>query len=236
MKKCIVLSGHYRTFDTTWENIKKFIDINELDVYCHLWADTDKDESDRQLQSIIDKLGVPEGRIFREKNSDHEQTFLDMEKRILEANPKKDLVIQDRIAGAASMHYARKAAFNLIKEEYDVVVYCRYDIIFDALFKFDSVDFMVTPEAECYNLMSDIFALIPFKLASRFFLYDEYERLQSTQFEPEFEDWLRNEHKYGENNIRIHKYHSYNPHMLMLRHFIMTDTPYQIFNLPVRIR
>ena len=47
MKKCIVLSGQYRTFDKTKENIKKFIDANELDVYCHLWSMDPKEKIGR---------------------------------------------------------------------------------------------------------------------------------------------------------------------------------------------
>jgi len=236
MKQCIILSGHYRNFDSMWENIKRFIDSNKLDVYCHLWKDKDAQESERQLKSVIEKLGVQENRILNESTDDYHQRFQDMEKRIRDNNPKTELVINDPIANIASMHYARRSAFNLIKDEYDVLVYSRYDIIFDEVFKFENVDSLITPEAECYNLMSDIFAIMPFNLANNYFVFDEYERLLSTQFEPEFEDWLRHVHKYGENNINVHKYHSYNPHMMLLRHFIMTKTPYQILNIPVRIR
>jgi len=236
MKKCIVLSGHYRTFDTTWKNIKEFIDLNDLDVYCHLWKDNDIAESDRQLKSVIDKLGVQENHILSESSNDYRQVFLDMEKRIRENNPKANLIINDPIANVASMHYARNAAYNLIKDEYDVLVYCRYDIIFDLVFKFENINSLLTPESECYNLMSDIFAIMPFNLAKNYFVFNDYERLLSTQFEPDFEEWLRHTHKYGEDNIRIHKHHSYNPHMMLLRHFNMTKTPYNILNIPVRIR
>jgi hypothetical protein len=51
MKNCIVLSGQYRTFDQTWENIKRFIDLNQLDVYCHLWSD-----SKEEFDNIVDRL------------------------------------------------------------------------------------------------------------------------------------------------------------------------------------
>ncbi len=236
MKKCIVLSGHYRTFDTTWKNIKSFIDLNQLDVYCHLWEDNDFNEKNRHLQSIIDRLEISSERILTESPNIHKQKFMDLEKRVKTNNPKPNLIIKDSIWNATSMHYARKTAYDLIKEEYDVLVYCRYDLIFDNIFKFQNVDCILTPEAECYNLMSDIFAIMPFQFAKNYFFFDDFERLLSTQFEPEFEEWLNVVHKYGEHNIKIHKYHSYNTHMMMLRHFIMTNTPYKILNLPVRIR
>jgi hypothetical protein len=236
MKNCIVLSGHYRTFDTTWENIKSFIDLNQLDVYCHLWSVDDTEESDRQLQSIIDKLELKSNRILRESPDDYKQKFKDIENRVKQINPKPNLIIQDKIWSTASMHYSRKAAYDLVKENYDNLVYCRYDILFDKIFKFENVDCILTPEAECYNLMSDIFAIMPFNMAKNYFVFNEFERLLSTQFEPEFEEWLNVVHKYGEHNIRIHKYHSYNTHMMLLRHFIMSKTPYKILNIPVRIR
>lgn len=236
MKNCIVLSGHYRTFDTTWKNIKSFIDENELDVYCHLWEDVDKEESKRQQQSVIEKFQLNDNQFLCECSDKYKQQFLNIEKEIKESNPKPNLIIKDNIANNASMHFARKRAFDLIKEKYDVVVYCRYDLIFDSIFKFQDVDCILTPEAECYNLMSDIFAIMPFKYAKKYFFFDDFERLLSTQFEPEFEKWLNDIHNYGEQNIKIHKYHSYNPHMMMLRHFVMSKTPYKILNIPVRIR
>lgn len=45
MKKCMVISGQYRTFDKTWPKLKEFIDINQLDVYAHLWGVTDEQEN-----------------------------------------------------------------------------------------------------------------------------------------------------------------------------------------------
>lgn len=236
MKKCIVLSGHYRTFDTTWKNIKSFIDVNELDAYCHLWEDVDKEESKRQLQSVIEKLQLNDNKILCENSDNYRQQFLDIEKRVKQNNPKPNLIIKDNIANTASMHFARKRAFDLIKEKYDVLVYCRYDLIFDQIFKFENINSILTPEAECYNLMSDIFAIMPFELAKNFFVFDYFEKSLSTKFEPEFVEWLRNVHRYGDDNINIHNNHSYNTHMMMLRHFVMTKTPYKILNIPVRIR
>jgi superoxide dismutase len=51
MKNCIVFSGQFRTFKDTVENIKEFIRINDLDVYCFLWT-TDSDEK----RFVVDNL------------------------------------------------------------------------------------------------------------------------------------------------------------------------------------
>jgi hypothetical protein len=87
---------------------------------------------------------------------------------------------QDKLAGNASMNFGRKRAFNLVDKEYRNLVYCRYDITFNPIFKFDNVDVLVTPLEESYNLISDIFAIMPFGDAKHYFIYDEYERLHST--------------------------------------------------------
>lgn len=212
MKNCIVLSGQYRTFDQTWEGIKAFIDANNLDVYCHLWSD-----STEEFDSVVERLKPV--RIKAQNFELFKDQFEEMEKRIRLAHPKNPN--QDRIAGNASMNFSRKQAFDLVDEEYHTLVYCRYDIKMHQIFTFDKVDMLITPFEESYNLISDIFAIMPFEYAKYYFLYDEYERLHSTPFEKEFEDYLRNEKKYGEENIRIHKEDRYCPHMMMLRHIYM---------------
>ena len=227
MKKCIVLSGQYRSFDQTAENIVKFINLNELDVFCHLWTD---DIDERRI--VIERLR-PKKYLF-EKSDAHTEVFNEMETRIRRNNPKPALT--DKVAGNASMNYSRKQAFNLIDEEYDTVVYCRYDIGFTDLFEFKDIDRVFTPVEESYNLISDIFAIMPMEYAKHYFLYDEYERLHSTQFEEKFENWLREEKKYGEENIRIHKYDRYCPHMMLLRNLLTNNVPVAVTNLPVFLK
>jgi hypothetical protein len=217
MKKCIVLSGQYRTFDQTCDNIQKFVEANDLDVYCHLWTDEDDEVSKYQFDKIVEKLNPK--RILQQSAELFDDKFKQIERNILESNPKNPNT--DRLIGNASMNYSRKAAFDLIEDEYDVLVYCRYDIGFHNVFQFQNVDILVTPLEESYNLISDIFAIMPFGAAKYYFLFDEYEKLHSTQFEPEFEEYLRNTRRYGEENIRIHKEDRYCPHMMLLRHIYM---------------
>lgn len=216
MKNCIVLSGQYRTFDQTWENIKKFIDLNHLDVYCHLWS-TDE----REIQNVQERLQPI--KFLHEDYKTYIDEFDGIDERVRLKNPKAPN--QDRLAGNASMNFGRKRAFDLIDKEndYHTLVYCRYDIAFNPVFVFDFAREILTPLEESYNLISDIFAIMPYKDAKYYFIYDEYERLHSTQFEPEFEDYLRNVRMYGEENIRIHKYERYCPHMMLLRNIYMNN-------------
>jgi hypothetical protein len=212
MKSCIVISGQYRTFDQTWQGIKEFIDLNELDVYCHIWSD-----DTQEIENV--KARLKPKAILSHNQKDYEDEFLAIEQRIRTVNPKGPNT--DRLYGAASMHFGRKKAFDLVQDEYDMLVYCRYDIRFEKMFQFTKLDIMLTPLEESYNLISDIFAVMPFQHAKHFFIYDEYERLYSTQFEPKFEHYMRDVRQYGDENMRIHMHERYCPHMALLRNLYM---------------
>lgn len=228
MKTCVILSGQYRTFSQTWLNIKRFIDLNEADVFCHLWS-TDE----REMNSVLDKLN-PKEYLF-ENNKNHIEVFETIENNIRSKNPKGPN--QDKLAGNASMNYSRKAAFNLVpKDAYDTIVYCRYDIGFRGLFKIGNIDRIVVPIEESYNLISDIFAVMPAEMANSYFLYDDYERLHSTQWEPKFLDWLRNIKKYPEQDVQIHLHTRYCPHLLLMRNIVMNDHNFVITDLPVYLQ
>jgi hypothetical protein len=212
MKSCIVLSGQYRTFDQTWKGIKEFIDLNNLDVYCHLWTDNLE-----EVKNVADRLNPIKIDFSNPKS--YENQFNEIEHRIRLAHTKGPN--QDKLAGNASMNFSRKKAFQLIEQDYDMLVYCRYDIRFNKMFQFTKLDIMLTPLEESYNLISDIFAIMPFKDAKHYFIYDEYERLHSTQFEPEFEHHMRDVRQYGDENMRIHMNERYCPHMMLLRNIYM---------------
>lgn len=227
MKNCIVLSGQYRTFDQTWQNIKQFIDINQLDVYCHLWS-TDVNE----VNNIVDKLKPK--KYLVEDTARYIGKFDSIERNIRLRNPKGPN--SDRLAGNASMNYGRHAAFDLVpKDEYDNVVYCRYDIGFRELFKFENVVSIMTPVEESYNLISDIFAIMPMEFAKPYFLYDRYEELNSTPYDDEFIEYLRFR-KYPEHDIKTHVDNRYCPHMLLMRSLLQGESPWCAVNLPVYLQ
>lgn len=233
MKKCMVISGQYRTFDKTWPKLKEFIDINQLDVYAHLWGVTDEQENLRQFHEVKDRLQPK--RIFQQPLTDSvSDEFNSIQERILATNPKGPN--EDKLAGNASMNYSRDAALQMVNQEYDMLVYCRYDIGFNQMFSFDSVDRIITPEEESYNLISDIFAIMPMSMAKSYFLYKDYERLHSTPWEPEFLDWLRNVKKYPEQDIQTHIKTRYCPHLMLMRNIIMNGHTYHITNLPVYLQ
>jgi len=218
MKNCIVLSGQYRTFEKTKKNLKHFIEVNEMDVFCHLWSTNHEEYVD-----IVETL-KPKS-IIVEDASKYSDEFRLIQERAFAANPKVTTVIDD-IAKNASMNYGRKIAFESIKDEYETLAYCRYDIGFEYIFKYENVDRVLTPENESYNLISDIFAIMPFTDAPKYFLYDNYEHLYSTQFENDFETWLRMIKQYPENDIKIHKEQRYCPHMALLRNLHNNNVKY----------
>jgi hypothetical protein len=227
MKNCIVLSGQYRTFDQTWEKIKEFIDCNKLDVYCHLWS-TDKTE----IQNVQDRLNPI--KFVHDDYKNYLDIFDGIDERIRLNNPKKPN--QDKLAGNASMNYGRKMAFELVEGDYDNLVYCRYDVGFKHTFIFKEIATLLTPLEESYNLISDIFAIMPFHQAKYYFLYDNYEKLHSTQFEPEFVEWLQNIKKYPDEDIKIHMEQRYCPHMMLLRNLINYYITPATFDLPVYLQ
>lgn len=228
MSNCIVLSGQYRTFDQTWENIKKFIDLNEADVYCHMWS-TDVNE----VNNLVNRLN-PKNYLIGDY-SKHVGAFESIDRNIRLRNPKGPN--QDKLVGNASMNYSRKVAFDMVpKDKYDNIIYCRYDIGFRQLFTFDGLDTIVVPLEESYNLISDIFAIMPMSMAKSYFLFDDYERLHSTPWEPEFLDWLRNVKKYPEQDVQTHIHTRYCPHLMLMRNIIMNGHTFHIANIPVYLQ
>lgn len=234
MKKCMVISGQYRTFDKTWPKLKEFIDLNELDVYAHLWSNPHVPDANlRYFDEVKDRL-QPKRLFEQPMQGDVVVEFDKIEERIRLANPKGPN--EDRLAGNASMNYGRDAALQMVNQEYDIVVYCRYDIEIYENFLIGNVDKVITPFEQSYGLISDIFSIMPFEYAKNYFLYKAYEKLHSTPFEIEFIEFLRKEIKYPEHDIQTHLNYRYCPHMMLLRQLFLTKTPFTINNLPVRIQ
>lgn len=228
MKNCIVLSGEYRSFPKTKENLIKFIEVNDLDVYCHLWS-TDESE----INDIIDSLKPK--KILVEDYADYKQKFEDIENRVKEKNRKKSTI--DSISNNASMNYGRMKAFELVdQQEYDLLVYSRYDIAFSNIFSLVEIDKLQTPTEESYNIISDIFCITPMQYAKYYFIFDVFEELHSTRFEPLFDEYLRYTKVYGEDNIQIHTEERYCPHMVLLRHIFNNKVPHEEVFIPVRIQ
>lgn len=228
MKNCIIFSGQYRTFDDTQDNLKQFIDLNELDVYCHLWSTEEK-----EINSIKEVLKPK--KMFVEDFDEYKQYFKSIESSIRFSNPKPSTM--DILSNHASMNFGRKQAFGLVEEEYDNFIYCRYDIDIYNIFKIDSVsDSIFVPFEESYNIISDIFCISPFKYAKHYFLFDVFQKLHSTDFEGGFLYYLETIKEYGSENIRIHREERYCPHMILLRNLYNNSVPFSLYNFPVRIK
>jgi hypothetical protein len=228
MKTCVVMSGHYRTFDQTYMSIRQMIEREESDVYCQLWSN-----DDTECQNVIDRLNP---KTFSAVNSSlFPGKFESIEERIRHKNPKGPN--QDKVAGNASMHYARNYAYSLVpKHKYDTVIYCRYDLIVGEFKILKVPDTIHTPVQESYEMISDIFAVMPMSMADSYFLYDNYERLHSTPFEPIFMDWLRDTKKKTPQQIEDNVKNRYCPHSLLARNILMTGSSFAIENIPVHIK
>lgn len=228
MKNCIIFSGQYRTFDKTKENLKQFVELNNLDVYCHLWS-TNKKEI-----GLIEEFLQPK-KILVEDFDDYRQYFESIESSIRFSNPKPSKM--DILSNHASMNFGRKQAFNLVEGEYDNFVYCRYDIEIYNVFNIQSIsDCVFVPYEESYNLISDIFCVSPFKYAKYYFLFDSFQKLHSSNFEDGFLYYLEHIKQYGSENVRIHKEERYCPHMILLRNLYNNSIPFSLYHFPVRIQ
>ena len=161
--------------------------------------------------------------------------FESIESSIRFSNPKNSKT--DILSNHASMNFGRKQAFNLVEEEYDNFIYCRYDIDIFKVFKIEWIsDYIFAPFAESYDLISDIFCISPFKYAQYYFLFDVFQKLHSTDFESDFLYCLNNIKLYGTENIRSHRKERYCPHMLLLRNIFNNRIPFRLYNFPVRIK
>lgn len=226
MKNCLVLAGEFRTFEKTADSLAKFIKLHNLDVYCHLWTN-DESECDKIISILNPK------QIIYEQPDNLE--FLNIERRIKKKNLKGPN--SDKLWQNASMHYGRKKAFDLVpKDTYDHVVFTRYDLAILAPFEIDwNPNLLTTSYAESWGLISDVFAVMPYKFGKYFFLYEEFEQLHSTPFEDEFVDFLLKDFNYGKENTRIHRHERYCPHMILIRNFFLNKIPWKLSEYPVAL-
>jgi hypothetical protein len=108
MKDCILFSGHFRTFEKTKQNIKAFIEENNMDVYCHLWV-VNKEEVDiieNELKPVKMSYGY---------TKEFENSFMHLQERINQKNPKPNNT--DNLASQASNHFSRYQAYNLVNKK-----------------------------------------------------------------------------------------------------------------------
>ena len=132
----------------------------------------------------------------------------------------------------------------MVDKKYDELIYTRYDIGFR-----DTPSFLKpcrdihglpthikTTIEESYNLISDIFAQIPFEYVDSYFLYDDFEHLLSTKFDYKFRTWLQKVRRYPVVDIFTHDMYRYCPHMTLLRHIYESNVDFSISDLGVYIQ
>ena len=187
MANALVISGHLRTFKNIAEELKHFVSLNELDVYMYVWDEGNQQDIDYAVEMLSPTKWLAE------KNEIYAQDFLDAENKIAEKNPKQ-LITPDRNHVTLSMHFARRKAFELIDKEYDNVIFTRFDTHLYP-FKVRSLvesysDAVITPTNEQYGMVSDIFAVIPWKYADNYFFYPRAEKILSTRFSKKYKEWI----------------------------------------------
>lgn len=232
----LVIAGHIRTFREISDELVAFKEANDLDCYVFMWDEN----NDEEINNVVNTL-KPVMWLAR-KNELVMQEFLEAENRILEKNPK-NLITPDKVFAMLSMHYARRQAFEMINREYDTVVFTRFDT---HIFPFDvksiannRSDEVITPSNEQYGMVSDIFAIVPWKYADNYFFYHRAEDILSRRFDDDLKKWLLEEKFLWENkerDVRLHDENRYCPHMLCMRNFYETKTPYSVIDLPVYIK
>lgn len=235
MNNALIIAGHLRTFKTIVDDLVNFIDKNKLDVYMFVWDEGDQAEID----FAIDKLKPVKWKT--ERNEIYAKGFFDAEARIEQVNPKQ-LITPDKNHVTLSMHFARRQAFELIEREYDNLVFTRFDTnLFP--FNLDEViqnhpDVVITPTNEQYGMVSDIFAIIPWKYAENYFFFERVEDILSRRFSDDYKEWLLEKFWWEnkERDIRLHDENRYCPHQLCMRNYFETNTPYIVMDLPVYIK
>ncbi len=236
MANALVMAGHIRTFREISEELFVFKETNNLDPYIFIWDEGNKED----IQDVVDCLSPVSWSCQR--NEEVIQEFLNAESRVHQKNPKQ-LINPDKVFAMLSMHYARRKAFELIQKEYDNVVFTRFDThIFP--FQFNEVlkshpNVVITPTNEQYGMVSDIFAIVPWQYADNYFFYHRAEDILSRRFDDETKRWLLEEKFWWENkerDVRLHDENRYCPHLMCMRNFFETNTPYVAIDLPVYIK
>lgn len=240
MHNALVMAGHIRTFEKIADEVESFIDQNNLDPYIFMWDDgTDKTHND--INFVVDKL-KPKMWIARMQEMVANK-FLEAEKRVHEKNPKR-LINPDKVHAMLSMHYARREAFELINQSYDNIIFTRFDTQIST-FDLEGVikkypNMVITPTNEQYGLVSDIFAIVPWKHADNYFFYNRAEDILSRRFDEGLKNWLLNEKFWWEEtkhrDVVLHDENRYCPHLLCMRNFYETNTPYVAVDLPVFLK
>lgn len=236
MANALVIAGHIRTFREIAEELINFKQANNLDAYVFIWDEGNDEEIDNVVKTLEPTMWVAR------KNETVLQEFLDAEKRVHEKNPKQ-LINPDKVFAMLSMHYARRQAFELINREYDNIIFTRFDT---HIYPFqmssvlqNHVDSVITPTNEQYGMVSDIFAIVPWKYADNYFFYNRAEDILSRRFDDGLKKWLLEEKFWWdtkERDVRLHDENRYCPHLLCMRNFYETNTPYVVVDLPVYIK
>jgi hypothetical protein len=99
-------------------------------------------------------------------------------------------------------------------------------------------DAVITPTNEQYGMVSDIFAIIPWQNREGYFFYNRAEDILNRRFDKKTKEWLTEKFFWptGQRDIVLHDENRYCPHLLCMRNYFESNTPYLVIDLPVYIK
>ena len=192
MKIGLVLFGHLRSFRSSFDSYKNFLNTlkqtGDVDVFCHTW-DIKESVSQSWWKNKDSGNAPPETIDESEIVSKYAPVLYEVEaSKTFEA---PDLGIESIIPvpGILSMLYSQLRAFELLKRHeqyigktYDVILKSRYDILYDiapdfslSLYKAKEKNCIFLPSSNPYELVeaySDIFAICSRQQAEVYFQFN----------------------------------------------------------------
>jgi hypothetical protein len=189
MKIGLVLFGHLRSFRSTHDSYKQFLETlqqsGKVDVFCHTW---DIEESVTASWWKENKPGdIPPATVNAseiEEKYHPVRYIIEPSRQFDDSGYNIDSAIP--IAGILSMLHSQQQAFRLLEQYsadnnilYDVVIKTRYDLLYETDPSFLNVindclnnNSLYLPTSNPYELsgsFSDVFAMGPMKLVKQYF-------------------------------------------------------------------
>jgi len=240
MKLALVMSGHFRTFDRTFQNLKdNVLDKYNPDVFLHSWTDSfghykhPSNQSDPSfiagydvnsdvpdstfIDSVLDRL-KPKSYVF-ENQQDYFQYFKDLGDKY----SKYKMEHSERPKTVFTQNWARAKAIGL-KNQYEIENDIKYDAVLWT--RYDTIQ---TSPINLEDYEKNVLNLKPMENRNHEWIGDWWCYGPSYAFDI----WANI--NYGvEELIAINKYTTV-PHIWLYNWLVMNEVPYKIGNIPVAL-
>jgi hypothetical protein len=149
MRIGLILFGHLRSYRDTYssfENLRKTLNQQgEVDIFCHTW-DIEESVSAAWWKDHATDKALPPTVNENEMLSRFNPTMFEIEASKQFVEPKLGIKSSVPLSGVLSMLYSQLKSFELLKrkerqsgKDYDVIVKCRYDLLYDIASEFASI-------------------------------------------------------------------------------------------------